>query len=63
MEQPVALNGTSIAGCGYEGTPGCEPVYVPDCGSLMYVPAEAGRRAVPPRMLLLALASLLLTAL
>jgi hypothetical protein len=46
--RPVARNGTALPGCGYEGAPGCEPVYVNDCGSLMFVPGAATRRAQPP---------------
>jgi len=60
IEQPVASNGSALPGCGFEGAPGCMPVYVGDCGSLMYVPAEAGRRAQPSLFLLFcALAGLL----
>ena len=38
---PITANGTDIPGCGFEGTPECDPVYVADCGGLLFVPAAA----------------------
>jgi hypothetical protein len=35
---PVTANGTDIPGCGFEGTPECDPVYVADCGGLLSCP-------------------------
>jgi hypothetical protein len=58
MESPIFFNGSPIPGCGFEGAVGCQPVYVGDCGSLLYVPGAA-RRALPPSLALLLLAWLL----
>jgi hypothetical protein len=55
---PVAANGTALPGCGFEGSPGCEPVYVGDCGGLLFVPGAARRAAAPRHALALALAAL-----
>ena len=59
---PIDRNGADIEGCGYEGGPGCEPVYVADCGSLLFVPGAAPRAAAAAaaRMLAAALAAALL---
>ena len=47
MRIPVAEDGSALPNCGFEATPGCEPVYVNDCGGLMFIPgAAAGLR--PP---------------
>jgi hypothetical protein len=48
MRVPIARNGSALPNCGYEGSPGCEPEYVGDCGSLLFVPGAARPGARPP---------------
>lgn len=60
MQVPVFANGSDIPGCAAEGTPGCQPVYVADCGSLGYVPGAASSLRVARGLaVVLALAAVL----